>query len=304
MPKFTFLLPAYKGRFLREMLESIQKQTYTDFKVIISDDCSPDNLEEICNPFLSDSRFLYRRNATNIGAKNLVSHWNLLLEMCDTDYCIFASDDDLYAGNYLEELEKLLTKFPDISVFRPRVQHIDENGSIIDSEPVFTQTITTAVFLEDWGCNRVFSGFPYYCFATRTLREMGGVVDFPFAWFSDDATVAIASLNNGMAISHDVLFSFRCSSISISGSITNANEIEDKIKSSILFYQSLRKLDLSELTSEVMQTVKNRIRGVVFSMVIGTSKLSFIKGLRMMMTCHQLFPYRWIARLMAARLGH
>lgn len=44
MCKYTFLLPAYKGRFLDEMLRSIQGQTYTNFKVIISDDCSPEGL--------------------------------------------------------------------------------------------------------------------------------------------------------------------------------------------------------------------------------------------------------------------
>ena len=36
--KYTFLVPAYKGRYLNEMLLSIQRQTYTKFKVIISDD--------------------------------------------------------------------------------------------------------------------------------------------------------------------------------------------------------------------------------------------------------------------------
>lgn len=49
--KYTFLLPAYKGRFFDEMLRSIQGQTYTDFKVIISDDCSPEDLRSICEPY-------------------------------------------------------------------------------------------------------------------------------------------------------------------------------------------------------------------------------------------------------------
>ena len=53
--KYTFLLPAFKGRFLDEMLRSIQGQTYRDFKVIISDDCSPEDLRSICEPYLADS---------------------------------------------------------------------------------------------------------------------------------------------------------------------------------------------------------------------------------------------------------
>ena len=110
MPKYTFLLPAYKGRFLNEMLRSIQGQTYTDFKVIISDDCSPENLKIICEPYLQDSRFTYRCNQENMGSKSLVSHWNLLVDMCDTEYLIMASDDDVYEPQFLEEIDKLTVK--------------------------------------------------------------------------------------------------------------------------------------------------------------------------------------------------
>ena len=78
--KYTFLLPAFKGRFLGEMLRSIQGQTYRDFKVIISDDSSPEDLRSICEPYLADPRFTYRRNAENMGSKSLVSHWNLLVD--------------------------------------------------------------------------------------------------------------------------------------------------------------------------------------------------------------------------------
>ena len=71
-------------------------QTNRDFKVLISDDCSPQNIHDICKPYLNDSRFSYRRNDNNMGSKSLVSHWNLLVSLCDTEYFIMASDDDVY----------------------------------------------------------------------------------------------------------------------------------------------------------------------------------------------------------------
>ncbi len=67
MCKYSFFLPAFKGRFLDEVLRSIQSQTYTNFKVIISDDCSPEDLYNICKPYLDDPRFSFRRNDKNIG---------------------------------------------------------------------------------------------------------------------------------------------------------------------------------------------------------------------------------------------
>lgn len=45
--KYTFLLPAYKAAYLEEALVSIRNQTFKDFKVLVSDDYSPENLEII-----------------------------------------------------------------------------------------------------------------------------------------------------------------------------------------------------------------------------------------------------------------
>ena len=100
MVKYTFLLPAYKPDFFEEALRSIKSQTYSDFKVLVSDDCSPHDLKYIYNKVCGDdARFSFRRNEVNMGRKSLVSHWNLLVDMCDTEYLILASDDDVYEPN-------------------------------------------------------------------------------------------------------------------------------------------------------------------------------------------------------------
>ena len=66
--KYTFLLPAYKPNFLEEALVSIKEQTYTDFKVIVSDDCSPHDLKSIFEKTCGDDpRFVFRRNEKNMG---------------------------------------------------------------------------------------------------------------------------------------------------------------------------------------------------------------------------------------------
>ena len=56
--KYTFLVPSYKASFFEEALESIKNQTYPDFKVIVSDDCSPENLKPIYDKVCgNDTRF-------------------------------------------------------------------------------------------------------------------------------------------------------------------------------------------------------------------------------------------------------
>ena len=111
MPKYTFLIPAYKSRYLDMMLSSIKNQTFGDYKVLISDDCSPEDIFAVCEPYLEDPRFSYRKNENNMGQEDLVSHWNLLLNLCDTDYMILAGDDDVYEPAFLKEIDRLSNKY-------------------------------------------------------------------------------------------------------------------------------------------------------------------------------------------------
>ena len=53
--KYTFLLPAYKPDFLEVALRSIKSQTLKDFKVLVSDDCSPYNLKSVYNKVCGDA---------------------------------------------------------------------------------------------------------------------------------------------------------------------------------------------------------------------------------------------------------
>ena len=57
-PKISVLLPVFNGgRFLKESIESILTQTYTDFEILIIDDGSKDNSLDIINNFNDKSFF-------------------------------------------------------------------------------------------------------------------------------------------------------------------------------------------------------------------------------------------------------
>jgi len=213
--KYTFLLPAFKGRFLDEMLQSIQRQTYTDFKVIISDDCSPEDLRSICEPYLKDPRFTYRRNAENMGSKSLVSHWNFLVDMCDTEFLIMASDDDVYEPQFLEEIDKLTVKYPEVDLFRARVRLIDGEGNLLEKDILVEEFLTQLDFLYYFFHKGLQKCVAHYVFRNTTLKTKGGFFDLPLAWGSDDATAVMLS-ENGECNTPSICFSFRSSGINIS----------------------------------------------------------------------------------------
>ena len=72
--KYTFLVPAYKIDYFEKALRSMIGQTYRNFKIIVSDDCSPMPLKSVFEKVVSESQsvlsegqVVFKRNATNYG---------------------------------------------------------------------------------------------------------------------------------------------------------------------------------------------------------------------------------------------
>ena len=216
MIKYSFVLPAYKARFFREAVDSILAQTYKDFELVIVNDSSPEDLETIVNSY-DDRRIRYYVNEVNIGGKNLVAQWNHCLEYAKGEYVILASDDDVYSPEYLERMNELVDKYPSVNVFRPRVKRIDENGNILHLDGYISEYLSKVEFLYFWSSCLIGSGIPFYIFKRDALMSIGGFVDYPLAWFSDDATVFLLS-DDGVVTCNNTLFSFRQSGLNISTS--------------------------------------------------------------------------------------
>lgn len=67
-PLISFLLPVYKGQWLKKAINSIVNQTYTHWELVIINDQSPDDIDSIVRPFLQNQcKIQYYINKTNIG---------------------------------------------------------------------------------------------------------------------------------------------------------------------------------------------------------------------------------------------
>src|SRR6266436_2977703 len=69
MSRVNVIVPCYNyGHYLRECVESVLSQEGVDVRVMIIDDCSPDNTPQVAAELMSrDSRIEYRRHEKNIG---------------------------------------------------------------------------------------------------------------------------------------------------------------------------------------------------------------------------------------------
>lgn len=237
MPTFSFLLPAYKVQFFAEALRSIKNQTHREFKCLVSDDCSPEDLKSDFDKVVgNDSRFVYRRNKENMGSKSLVAHWNLLVELCDTDYFVLASDDDVYDPRFLEQVSKLSVKYPQVQIIRARARNIDSQGTVLRNDSLSEEFEPQDVFLYRFWAQRI-SCVANYVFQTKALKTAGNFVDFPLAWGSDTATV-LNLCKNGVASPAEILFSFRLSGTNIS-TTEDARTIRLKHKAYFQLYDFL-----------------------------------------------------------------
>ena len=246
--KYTFLMPAYKARFIRQAIDSILAQTYKDFILIVSDDCSPEDLRAIVQEY-DDSRLVHRRNEQNIGGKDLVAHWNLLLGLAESDYVILAPDDDYYAPNFLEEIDKLATKHQNVDVLKCRAQMVDDKVEIFAKDMIYEEVISQLDNAYSQTLGNFVSGIGNYVFSTKALCDIGGFVQYPRSWWSDVMTHLKLS-KNGMAVTRDILFSFRQSEVSISTGEYSTNSSIEKCIATNQFYQDAQKL----FTTTIMES--------------------------------------------------
>ena len=98
----SIITPTYNSAdFIAQTIESVQAQTYQNWEMIISDDCSTDNTREIIAPYLeADKRIRYIRNERNSGAA--ITRNNALRE-AKGRWIAFLDSDDLWLPEKLEK---------------------------------------------------------------------------------------------------------------------------------------------------------------------------------------------------------
>ena len=114
------LVPTYnRSPMLRQCLESIRGQTYSDIRVIIGDNCSDDDTRAVAQDFCDrDSRFSYVRNATNLG---MYGNMNALFTRVMAPYVHFMHDDDWLEPCFYERMIAGLEESPEAALAWPRV---------------------------------------------------------------------------------------------------------------------------------------------------------------------------------------
>jgi len=157
-PRVSVGLAVYNGEnYLREAIDSILAQTFTDFELILSDNASTDKTQEICLEYAAkDNRIRYYCNDRNMGAA-----WNQtrVYELARGEYYKLAAHDDLITPDFLEKCVKALDQNPSAVLCHSWTRKIDRDGNI----------------LEDQGDGSYIPNYPSYIrFIKRVLQPLLG----------------------------------------------------------------------------------------------------------------------------------
>lgn len=114
MPKVSVVIPNYNhARYLRQRIETVLRQTYKDFEVILMDDCSTDESRSVISEYAKDPRVRIEFNERNSGST--FKQWNKGVRLARGKYMWIAESDDYSDDRFLERLVALLDADPEVT---------------------------------------------------------------------------------------------------------------------------------------------------------------------------------------------
>lgn len=129
-PLVTVLVPSYNhGRYLRERIGSIIAQTYQNFELIVIDDCSQDDSDDVIRALQTEHDFKYVRNRGNSGTP--FAAWERICSLARGEYIWVCESDDVAEPNFLEAAIQRLQCNPKAVLFYSNSLVINEASEVI-----------------------------------------------------------------------------------------------------------------------------------------------------------------------------
>lgn len=124
----SIIIPTHnRAHLISRAIQSIIEQTYTNWELIIVDDGSTDNTEEVLQPFLKDPRIDYLKKENSGAAHSR----NVGVEKASGEWITFLDSDDEAKVNWLEIINVEMQK-QDADLICCGCERIDHNGNLVD----------------------------------------------------------------------------------------------------------------------------------------------------------------------------
>ena len=203
-------LPVHNGEaFIQTAIESVEKQTFRDWKLLVSDNASTDDTQRICqNAAARDDRIAYRRFSDNQGA---TVNYSTLLASAVGEYFVWIASDDIWKPEFLETCVNLLDGDQEKGMAFTGFVNVDTYGQTIRTYPDFSRFGQGSMF-GDVGrflldpeimgkANLIYS-----VYRLETARKAWEASPLSDHWGADVCFVLAALSRTGLATNTRVLF--------------------------------------------------------------------------------------------------
>jgi len=138
----SIILVTYnRAKRLRLSIQDILSQTFSDFELIICDDCSPDNTEEVCREFESrDSRIRYFRHSQN---KQMPGNLNFGIQQAKYEYVAILHDGDRFRRDLIEQWFNAISRHDTVGVVFNTLADSDHQDRIVRINGAFSEGLIT-----------------------------------------------------------------------------------------------------------------------------------------------------------------
>ena len=132
-PKFSVIIPTYnRGYMIMPTLESLFKQSFKDFEIIVVDNCSTDNTEEVLKPLIDTGKIKFIKHDKNYErAKSR----NTGMDNAQGEFVTFLDSDDFLYENCLKKAMEFATSNSDKKIFHCLYELVSEEQKRIKGYP-------------------------------------------------------------------------------------------------------------------------------------------------------------------------
>ena len=146
IPLISVIIPNYNhSKYLEQRLESVFNQTYTNFEVILLDDCSTDASREILSRFIKNAKVTHCVfNTKNTG--NTFKQWAKGIALAKGDFIWIAESDDFAAPTFIERMIQPLIEDEEVVLSYCQSNRVNELGVITGNWKSHTDNLSIDFF--------------------------------------------------------------------------------------------------------------------------------------------------------------
>jgi glycosyltransferase involved in cell wall biosynthesis len=180
--KYSIILPVRNGgHHVKDCIKSILLQTYTDFNLIVLDNCSTDGTREWISS-LKEERIKIIPAPTPL---TIEENWGRIREVYKNEFITLIGHDDILAPDYLQVMDDLIKQHPQASLYQSHFTYINSEGDFLRQCKPMPSHQTANHFLKSFLTNSIDIMGTGFMMRSKDYDAIGGIPPYPNLLFAD-----------------------------------------------------------------------------------------------------------------------